>query len=101
MTRVKTVRPSPSFTLAVPEEAREDDDQRVSSFWIDGQPLLLQLSSYLRYEGVQVDARTWIHTYLVWPHLTIHTTVSGPKSIVSSPDNWARHAVASIALAVH
>jgi hypothetical protein len=31
----------------------------------------------------------WIHAYLVWPHLTVYATISGPPKIVGSPDNWA------------
>lgn len=142
MTRLKIVRPSPSFTIAVPAGVREEQDDRVTSFWVARQPLLLQVSSYLRFDGEQVDARTrlleriaqhpevawtpwpermhpdgsideataghvddqqvlWLHTYLVWPHLTVHAIVSGPDDLVRQAGNWARQAVATVALAVH
>jgi hypothetical protein len=32
-------------------------DERVTSFWVDGGPLLLQLSSYIRSQGEQLTAR--------------------------------------------
>ena len=142
MTRLKIVRPSPSFTIAVPAGVREEQEDRVTSFWVARQPLLLQVSSYVRFDGEQVDASTrlrerieqhpevawtpspermhpdasideataehvdeqqvlWVHTYLVWPHLTVYATVSGPDDLVRQAGNWARQAVASVALAVH
>jgi hypothetical protein len=141
MTTWKTVRPSQSYLIALPEEVRENHDGRVSSFWTDGKPLLLQLSSYLRTEGEQVGARTrlrerlaihpenwivwtktlypdakvdqvtaefldekdvlWVHTYLVWPHVTIYALVSGPAAEVRNPNNWAVEALKGIRLSVH
>jgi hypothetical protein len=50
------VAPSPSYTLELPEGAREEHDGRVSSFWITGHDDLLQVSSYLRIEGEQSGA---------------------------------------------
>jgi hypothetical protein len=38
----------------------------------------------------------WLHTYLVWPHLTIYATISGPEAEVRSPNNWAMDALRSI-----
>jgi hypothetical protein len=40
MTRLKTIRPSPSYALALPDVVREERYGRVSSFWGDGKPLL-------------------------------------------------------------
>jgi hypothetical protein len=57
VTPTKTVRPSPSFVMQVPQLVREEVDGRVSSYWVDGEPLLLQVSSSLRVDGEQVDAR--------------------------------------------
>jgi hypothetical protein len=52
----KTVKPSSSYSLKLPEEVRESFEGTVSSFWIEGSPLLLQLSSYIRSEGKQLEA---------------------------------------------
>lgn len=101
----------------MPDAVQEQTDGSVSSFWMDGEPLLLQTSSYIREFGRQVGAQErlqdrmaqhaekwrvweerlhdnvrdqaigehvdrignlWIHAYLVWPHLTVYATVSGP-----------------------
>jgi hypothetical protein len=56
MYQLRTVRPSPSYTVSVPDAAREEHEGRVSSYWLDGEPVLLQLSSYLRLDGPQVAA---------------------------------------------
>jgi len=141
MTAVRTVRPSESYSLAIPTNSREDHDERVSSFWVDAEPLLLQLSSYRRATGdpvpavarlrdrmrsdganwrvwcerlhpddsidqataeyVDKDSVRWIHTYLVWPHLTIYVLVSGPSSYFEAETNWAIEALKSIRLVVH
>jgi hypothetical protein len=141
MTDRKTIRPTGSYTIVVPSHIREDSDGRVSSFWIDGKPLLLQISSYARTEGPQVNAADrlaqrmaktvqpwnvwarqmhpdttvdqataeyldengllWIYTYLVWPHLTMLATISGPEEESRNQDSWASHSISSIRLAVH
>jgi hypothetical protein len=137
----KAVKPSSSYELALPESVCEQSDGRVSSFWLDGQPLLLQLSSYIRENGVPtaasdrlrariakhaeswraweskiypdpaVDQATgeftdaqgvlWVHTYLVWPHLTIYATISGPKAQVTDQNNWAIQGLKSVRLVTH
>jgi hypothetical protein len=108
---------------------------------LDGQPLLLQLSSYIRETGAQtaasdrlgariakhaetwrtwnsrihpdlaVDQATaeftdakgvlWVHTYLVWPHLTIYATISGPKALVTDKNNWTIQGLKSVRLVIH
>jgi len=137
MTGVTTVRPTGSFSLRLPEGICDQRDERVSSFWVEDKPLLLQISSYLRSDGDQVAARErlaqrmakhdenwkvwekkihpdqsvdqttaefldsegclWIHSYLVWPHLSVYVTISGPEAEVRKPRNWAMNAVHSIA----
>jgi hypothetical protein len=42
----------------------------------------------------------WTHTYLVWPHLTIYVTVSGPEAEVRKSDSWAMEAVTRLKLAI-
>ncbi len=126
--------------IDLPQEVREQYDGRVCSFWKDGKPLLLQLSSYLRAEGTQLGARgrlrermakhaedwkawdenlfpelsvdqataefldesglLWIHSYLVWPHLTVYATISGPEADVRKLDSWAMDALRSLKLAL-
>jgi len=138
---MKTVKPSNSYQLSLPDDVREDIDRTVSSYWVEGRPLLLQLSSYIRTSGEQVGAEerlkdrmakraqdwtiletkirtdsavdeasakftdadgvTWMHSYLVWPHLTIYATIAGPAEQVSDPDNWSVCALKSIRLTVH
>jgi len=141
MMTLRTLRPSGSYVIELAQDVREQYDGRVGSFWQDGKPLLLQVSSYLRAEGSQVGALDrlqqrmesqaenwkvwkeklhpepsvdqataealdeggvlWIHSYLVWPHLTIYTTVSGPEAEVRKSNSWAIIAVRSLRLAVH
>lgn len=138
---VKAVKPSSSYQVALPEHVCEQSEDRVSSFWIDGKPLLLQLSSYVREKGWQLGARIrleeriakhaqrwsiwetkiypdsavdqataeftdengvlWLHSYLVWPHLTIYATISGPEKLVRDQDNWAIQGLTSIELITH
>jgi hypothetical protein len=54
---MKTVRLTPTHTLSLPDDLNERTDPQVSSFWRSGEPLLLQMSSYLRNEGQQVSAK--------------------------------------------
>ena len=137
----KTVKPSSSYQLELPQEVCEQSDGRVQSFWLDGGPLLLQLSSYIRGQGEQVGARErlkdriakhghkwkiwetnihpdqavdqatgeftdkdgllWIHSYLVWPHLAIYSTISGPKEVVRDAANWTIQSLKSVRLTTH
>jgi hypothetical protein len=43
----------------------------------------------------------WLHSYLVWPHLTIYVTISGPEELVRSQDNWAIQGLKTIKLVTH
>jgi hypothetical protein len=136
---MRLVSPTPSYQLQLPDEIETQQDGRVFSFWLDGRPLLLQVSSSIRTEGEQVLARerlferlaktpevstdihakvnrhapnqaaaefvdadgvSWLHAYLVWPHLAIYTSISGPRDEVCSEESWARHALESLALRV-
>lgn len=139
--RLKTLRPSSSYQLELPEQICEQSDERVLSFWLDGAPLLLQLSSYIRDQGAQPSARQrlkdriakhgekwslwkatihpdatldqataeftddnhvlWIHSYLVWSHLTVYLVISGPTDLVRDRDNWALRGIRSVRLTTH
>jgi hypothetical protein len=132
----KRIQPSESYELSLPRCVQEEHDGRVSSFWLAGAPLLLQLSSYVRRDGPQVMARDrlkdrvaktsgnwilwkqsvnanpqvdqataelldtdgvlWVHSYLVWSHLAIYATISGPADVVRDPENWAMKGLRSI-----
>jgi hypothetical protein len=52
-------------------------------------------------EFLDENAGLWTHSYLVWPHLTIYVTISGPEADIRKSDNWAMDALRSIKLAVH
>jgi hypothetical protein len=139
--KINVVRPSSCYQLVLPNNVCEQADEGVSSFWVDGEPLLLQLSSYLRENGeqlaaknrmkeriakhshawrswnielhpdlsidqasaefVDVDGVLWVHSYLVWPHLTIYSTLSGPEKLVKDPLNWALQGLKSVRLIAH
>jgi hypothetical protein len=139
--KTKAVMPSISYQMALPEEVCEQSDERASSFWLNGKPLLLQLSSYVRESGRQVGAQArledriakheqkwstwepkihpdssvdqataefadekgvlWVHSYLVWPHLTIYATISGPEELVRDQDNWAIQGLKSVTPVIH
>ena len=47
-----------------------------------------------------VDDTLWIHIYLVWPHLSVYLTLSGPSNQVLDEDSWARTAVNSLSLVI-
>ena len=133
------VRPSSSYQIELPDGIKIQADERVVSYWMDGSPLLLQLSSFLRTGGVAVAAErrlqerienspsawkrlshplcadlqvdqasaeqyeedlVWLHSYFVWPHLTVYATLSGAESDVHTPYTWARRALASLSLVV-
>jgi len=72
----KPIRPSAFYELLLPEAVHEDYDGKVASIWTPGQPLVLQLSSYVRTEGPQVGAQTRLNDRLaksqgkwnVWTH---------------------------------
>jgi hypothetical protein len=139
--KTKIARPSIGYEMTIPHDVCQESEGRVSSFWLDGRPLLLQLSSYAREKGRQVGARTrlkdritkhshkwiawepkihpdpyvdqataeftdekgvlWVHSYLVWPHLAIYATISGPEELVSDQDNWAIQGLESVKLVIH
>jgi hypothetical protein len=52
----KIVRPSASHQLQLPEHIRDEIDAAISSFWIDDEPLLLQLSSRIQTASPQIAA---------------------------------------------
>jgi hypothetical protein len=136
--RTKTVRPTSSYSLEVPEGVREEYDNGVASFWEPGESLLLQLSSHLRLTGEQVAADNrlhdrlsnlgpnvsrwkikvhpdpmldqataesvdknglvWVHSYLVWTHLSVYATISGPANLVKEKNNWALQSLRTLRL---
>ena len=53
---MKTLNPTGSYYISLPDDTIEDYDGRVASYWKDGCSLLLQVSSYIRKEDPQVSA---------------------------------------------
>jgi len=53
---MKTLNPTESYCISLPDDIAEDYDERVASYWKEGHSLLLQVSSYIRHEGPQVSA---------------------------------------------
>lgn len=47
-------------------------------------------------ETLDENGLLWIHAYIVWPHLTVYVTISGPEDVVRSSQNWAQVAMESI-----
>lgn len=54
---MKTIRLTSTHELDLPDDLNERRDIQLSSFWRAGEPLLLQMSSYVRDEGSQVPAK--------------------------------------------
>jgi hypothetical protein len=52
----KFIKPTESYGLFLPPNILHRADKRVSSFWRDGDPVLLQTSSYSRGAGAQISA---------------------------------------------
>jgi hypothetical protein len=40
----------------------------------------------------------WLYIYLVWPHLAVYATISGPDELIRDENNWAFEAVKGISL---
>ena len=53
---MRLVQPTGSYFMLVPTNVEEDIDAEVTSFWLDGDDLVLQLSSRTRGDGQQVSA---------------------------------------------
>ncbi len=56
-TFIITISPTSSYEIDVPDGIRQDIDGRVTSLWLEGSRLALQLSSFKRSEGEQVPAK--------------------------------------------
>jgi hypothetical protein len=55
---MKAINPFPSFSILLPDEVAEDQqDSTVASYWITGDSCLLQVSCFRRDSGEQVSAR--------------------------------------------
>lgn len=57
MNYLKTVTPTGSYKIDIPDDVVENIEERVISYWKPNENVLLQLSSYLRIEGEQVNAK--------------------------------------------
>ena len=76
---MKKFHPSPSFEILLPDHIAQQKDDRVSSFWINEEPLLLQLSSYVKKDGSPIAAKQRLDERMikfpgqwsVWEDITI------------------------------
>jgi hypothetical protein len=72
---MKSVRPTSSYQIEVPDDVKDETERGVTSFWQNGHSLALQLSSFLRNEGeplsakVRLDERIAGNTALRWTHV--------------------------------
>ena len=79
---MKTIRPSSSYELQVPDDAVEEVDERVISVWRADEQLLLQLSSFVRESGEQISAEKRLADRMVkekqeWEIVSIVSRPSG------------------------
>jgi hypothetical protein len=51
-------------------------------------------------EYVDENGTLWIHSYIVWPHLTIYATVSGPETEIKCEGSWPLEAIKSLRVVV-
>jgi len=83
----KHVSPTGSYSLELPSEISEDYDGTVASYWKEGQPLLLQMSSYSRSTGQQTSARDRLMARLERERLS--NVLSENIPITSCPESAA------------
>ena len=84
MSLSKPVSPTGSYIMILPDNVCEDKDERVASYWLPGQEVLLQTSSYTRTEGKQVSANERLKARLAKENLS--DVKNGNVSINSCPD---------------
>jgi len=51
------IRPANTYLISLPDDVLQRSDERVSSFWRPGSNTALQLSSYVRDSGQQINAK--------------------------------------------
>jgi hypothetical protein len=54
---MKRVQPFPGFDIELPDAVERQADERVTSYWVDDERVLLQLSSYVKPEGSPIRAQ--------------------------------------------
>jgi hypothetical protein len=54
---LRIIAPTHTYKIKLPHAVEQQIDGSVTSLWTPGEPLLLQVSSYLRHEGAQVGAK--------------------------------------------
>lgn len=83
---MRDICPTGSYCISVPDDVAEDYDGQVASFWKEGANLLLQVSSYARYEGAQVGAQERLRRRL--ERESLHDISHSPPVSPNCPD-WA------------
>lgn len=84
MTNSKPVSPTGSYVMTLPVDICEDKDERVVSYWLPQNEVLLQASNYTRAEGQQVSANERLKTRIANENLSERMVVN--ISIPSCPD---------------
>ena len=56
---------STNYTIDLPANTQQELDSEISSFWMAGDDLVLQLSSYHRVEGLQINGETRLSERLI------------------------------------
>jgi hypothetical protein len=70
MSFYKSASPAGSYCITLPANICEDKDERVTSYWVPDSEVLLQLSSYSRFEGQQVCAHDRLEARLAQEQLS-------------------------------
>jgi hypothetical protein len=67
---------------------------------LENTSLLIPGAEYAIGETLDENGLLWIHAYIVWPHLTVYVTISGPEDVVRTSPNWAQVAMESMRVRV-
>jgi hypothetical protein len=77
----------------------QDRIDKTPSVWRPVLERLCQDQSADQAVAEQFDGKSlWLHCYLVWPHLTVYATLSGPEDEVHNPSSWGRVALTSVSI---
>lgn len=54
-------RPSSSYHLLLPKGILQKNEERISSYWLAGESVALQVFSFIRTSGEQIGAKQRLH----------------------------------------
>lgn len=90
-------------TTGRPMDAMQRLNERISAsagrwkIWEHGQ-ILIDGAEVAVAETIPSDGLLWVYAYVVWPHLTVFATISGPERDIRNPQNWAIAALKTLKL---